>query len=462
MTRGTDSLPPAVPKSTLQKKEKVVVVYGDCKNPTGLGCHTNALSLAYFVQRHTSYSVVLMSSETGVDRFHTLCQVPASETKKMYDVPVRIMTSSMLDRSRFEMVGYLQLGCSGNTQRNVNHIVINDNCLSAFMGRVVDDGRLYHKYVLEIAYPEIARNHRAKDFTSGFPLMNANGVCFTPFSSFADHIPPEELLFQRLPEKIIAENPGYGLIYVSRGKKSISNDVHYVVDYITYFQANARHNMIVALGDESIIFAGAGRYSFVTGLPVILVNCLNGELSEIKYRDAEKEGKKILCLERQPGRIDDINPKQNPAVLYVLMSKGIPQTQLRRLIVNAGALIGCASATSAIDILGEGKLVFFQCIKDGPYFLQNYLSLIEMKSSVEVTTLAKLLFSERQLDLPSSQTLVSLLSNVLLCQKLCHLHQRLVTSAAKEMSSALSNFFKFPRQVETEPVVSSVEASCKP
>ena len=417
---------------TLHSRENVIIFYGNCCSPIGFGDHTFCLSLAYQIYRAQTapYPIVFLSGSDGIARFNTLCQIPGADQKKMYDVPVAIHSIETLDSTSFFIRGYVEVGCKNNHTKYVNRVMLRDGAKAAIVGRPVD-GSQFRNHYMSSRQPDCNSNN-TKGFLMGFGV-DRDGISHIPFALISPRIPREELTMTRLPESLIASHPGHGLLCVSQGKLHIE-DVDYTSKYMKFFCQMSQNNLIIALGDERIISGAVANFSRTTGKRVLFVDYPNNRITEFPGG----------TLSATPD-VNTVNPDDQPDVLYVVMSREIPQVQLRRLIVNAGLLVGLTSATLAIAGLGEGKLVLYQCLKDGKIFLENYLSI--MRNRLDDQRLEKfvsLLFSAVRLTNKDAQELEIFLADRDACAQVTAHNQSLIAEESGRLAVGLLNWLGLP------------------
>lgn len=417
-------------------REKVVVVYTHCNNPTGLGDHTFAISLAYELYRaqQVPYPIVLLSGEdNGVARINTLCQTPTSG-HKIYDLSVQAYAVEQFDSTRFNIMGYVELGCRENSESYVKEVMLRDGGKAVFVGRPVEHSDYKANY-LQGYYPRLPSD-RATTLLMGFG-GNRDGVTYTPYSQVAGKVPSAELIMTRLPERLVSENPGYGLFCVSKGKSGAA-DIDYATDYLGAFDKRNRSHIVIALGDPGVISAAVSQFAHNAGKTVVFVDVLNRKT--ILYSPGSSP---VFKENVDPNELTLEQTNQ----FYIFMSRGIPQVELRRLIENAGDFVGFSSATMAIEGLGAGKLVFYQLIKDPCNFLVDYLSVAGSDNTL--LPFARLLFNASRLRSVEARQLQAFLSDPEICARMSAFNRSLMMGASERLPVAVLNALALPVKVSS-------------
>lgn len=419
----------SVVPDSLTAREQVIILYSDCVNPDGLGDHSAGVSLAYFLQKQLGFPIVLLSGSDRDKRFNTLCKTHNADEEKIYDLPVRAFNRSTLNSTRFKIEHYIDIGCKQNDKEYIRRVMLRDRGKATFFGTLIQSPLDYKIHIMSKVERFLgATSTKSNIFTLGFADQNA-GVSFTSYASFKDKMLPEDLRMTKLSDEVVTKNPGHGFFCISEGL-SIQADILYALNYMQCFLFQKTSNLIIALGDAQIIALAALKLSVMAKKTVIIHNYITS--GTVTFVD----GKAIKNNDFDSNNLD---PTLFPDNIYLLCSKGIPHAQLRRLLVNAGQLVGLSGATMAIDALGEGKLLFYECLKEVPNFLHDYCSAVSTANDPKLQELAELLVRRSTLKATELEMLQDLLASKELCAHLRTLHQSLVATASEKLLKTMAD-----------------------
>lgn len=409
-------------------KTNAIIFYSNCGNPTAFGDFTQCGALAYEVQKYSGIPVVLTSDPDDIHRFKKLYGNGAGY--QLYGAPVQVISTAELNPNAFAVQGYVEVAWCKPNYRAFVHEIAGDSTKCAFVGTANYEAPFVAP---SISYFQLFRGGRARNFLVGIDAMR-DGVTFSPFDSFSNDVPENDLVMTTLPEKLIGNARDYGLVYFN----SSVEDQNFLTSYLELFTAIKQDALIVAIGDAGSVSAAVKAYfhEATSDNKVILVD-YDSKISLLYFKRGLEPKKLNGCY--------DVLPEQG-GVTTIVTCRSVSNLQMRRLIAGAHQFVGMTGVSSTIEAWGEKKIVVYQWLKNNAEFVSGYCKNPAFCASSRMLQDFGRLLLKPTFNKGDIVKLIEYLQNKPLCDQLAILNERIIVEASGKLPARLLKWFGIARR----------------